>query len=356
MCDQYREDVARGGIQNARFCSFVIKRMPGKNQIEDVPAMLEKYPLMNGYWDDKSAKLEKIHVPAYVVASWTSPIHSHGTIDGFRRISSKEKWLRVHNTQEWPDYYATENVEDPRRFFDRYLKGIDNGWEQTPRARLSVLDPGGVDQVNRSENEFPLARTKYENLYLDGAAGTLSTGPVARESATRYQADDGKGQAIFTLRFDEETELTGYMKLRLWVEASGADDMDLFVFVQKLDEQGNVLSPKIWTIPAQTPTGRLRVSHREIDEARSTFFEPVHTHCREQPLSPGQIVPVDIPLWPVSLLWHKGQQLRLLVAGYDLAPPLLPMISPALTRNRGEHIIHTGGKYDSHLIVPKIPR
>lgn len=32
-----------------------------------------------------------------------------------------------------------ENVEDLRRFFDKYLKGIENGWEQTPTIRLSVL-------------------------------------------------------------------------------------------------------------------------------------------------------------------------------------------------------------------------
>ena len=38
---------------------------------------------------------------------------------------------------------------------DRYLKGIENGWENTSRVRLSVLDPGGVDEINRPEKEFP---------------------------------------------------------------------------------------------------------------------------------------------------------------------------------------------------------
>ena len=356
LCDQYREDVARGGIPNAGFCAFVVQRMRGKNRVEDVPAMLQKYPLMNGYWEDKRAKLEKINIPAYVVASWTSAIHTHGTFDGFRRISSKDKWLRVHNTQEWADYYTPQNVEDLCRFFDRYLKGIENGWEKTPRVRLSVLDPGGVDKVNRTENEFPLARTNYKSLYLDAATGILSPGPVAQEAAVRYQSDDGKGQAAFTIRFDEETELTGYMKLRLWIEANGADDADLFVLVQKLDEQGKVLSPLVWNRPTPAPTGRLRASHRELDEKLSTASEPFHTHRREQLLIPGQIVPVDIGLWPISMLWHKGQQLRVLVAGYDPVPPLLPMMAQPATRNKGEHIIHTGGKFDSHLLVPMVPR
>ena len=356
LCDQYREDVARGGIPNAEFCAWVIQRMRGKNRVEDVPAMLRKYPLMNGYWEDKRAKLEKIEVPAYVVASWTSGIHTHGTFDGFRRISSKDKWLRVHNTQEWPDYYTPENVEDLRRFFDHYLKGVENGWEKTPRVRLSVLDPGGVDQVNRSENEFPLRRAQYKSLYLDAATGTLSPDPVPEQSEIRYKADDGQGQAAFTIRFYEDTELTGYMKLRLWIEASGANDADLFAVVQKLDEQGNILSPLVWNMPTPVPAGRLRVSHRELDESRSTVSEPFHTHRREQLLIPGQIVPVDIGFWPVSMLWHKGQQLRLIVAGCDLAPMLLLGINPIVTRNKGEHIIHTGGEFDSYLIAPKIPR
>jgi uncharacterized protein len=52
---------------------------------------------------------------------------SVGAIEAWRRIVSQQKWLRIHNSQEWPDYYDETNVEDLRRFFDRYLKGDDNG-------------------------------------------------------------------------------------------------------------------------------------------------------------------------------------------------------------------------------------
>ena len=50
-------------------------------------------------------QFEKIQVPAYVVASYSSELHTRGSIEGFRRMSSKDKWLRIHNTQEWPDLY-----------------------------------------------------------------------------------------------------------------------------------------------------------------------------------------------------------------------------------------------------------
>ena len=155
VSDLYRQDICRGGIPNIGFNEVMTQRLCGKNRIEDVPAMLEEYPLMNAYWANKKADLEKINVPAYLVTSWTNTLHTQGTFEGFRKISSKDKWLRVHNTHEWPDYYIPENVEDLRRFYDRYLKDIDNGWEQTPKVRLSILDPGGTDIINRPEREFP---------------------------------------------------------------------------------------------------------------------------------------------------------------------------------------------------------
>ena len=355
LSDFYREHGTRGGIPDTGFNDLVMSHLYGNGRIEDLSAMIRKYPLMNAYWEDKAANLERINVPAYVVASWTNELHTHGTIDGFRRLSSESKWLRVHNSHEWFDYYASKNVNDLRRFFDRYLKGIANGWEQTPRVRLSVLDPGGSDQVNRSENEFPLARTRYQPLYLDASAGRLCPDPVTHESVTRYRTE-GKGQAAFTIQFDRDTELTGYIKLRLWVEADGADDMDLFAFIQKLDVHGNLVPARVLGAPNFGSSGRLRVSHRQLDPARSTPAEPYLTHANEELLMPGQIVPVEIAIWPAAMVWHAGEGLRVLVAGHNLAGRHIPGLPEPTLRNKGEHLIHTGGKYDSHLLVPKIPR
>jgi len=357
--DFYRDSICIGGVPEVGFIEMALQMMCGPNRVEDNGSMIKKYPLMNAYWNDRIACVENIEIPAYVVASY-NPLHTHGTFDAFRRLSSHDKWLRVHNTQEWPDYYNPENIEDLRRFFDHYLKGLENGWEKTPMVRISILDPGGEDQVNRAEKEWPLARTQYEKLYLDANTKTFSTEPLKEEFSTRYKADDGKGQATFTLKFNEDIELTGYMKLRLWVEADGADDMDLFVYVRKLDEKGNHLPAFVLVFPNPGVRGILRVSHRELDEKRSTPSEPYLLHSREQLLKPGEIVPVEISLWPIGMIWHAGQKLRLEVQGYAswwMEDKLFPggPIFRYNVRNKGEHIIHTGGRYDSHLLVPKIP-
>jgi predicted acyl esterase len=375
LTDLYRQDVARGGIAHAGFNNDILSHLYGNNRTEDIPAMLDAYPLMNAYWKDKAAALEKIEVPAYVVASYTNPLHVPGTFEGFRRISSARKWLRIHNTMEWPDYYNPANVEDLRKFFDHYLKGMENGWETTPKVRLSVLDLGGTDVVNRVETEFPPNQCRYSKLYLDAETETLSPNPASREAMKSYKGDDGKSKAIFTTRFEKETELVGHMNLHLWVEGRDTDDMDLFVLVQKLNRRGKPLSRMVVALPNPImryglkilnalgivkfgalfyagPNGRLRVSHRQLDKERSTPSIPYHTHTQKDLLEPGQIVSVQIPLYPIGMKFHAGEQLRLTIAGYDLIGPLLPGIPLPPMRNRGVHVIHTGGKYDSHLLVP----
>ncbi len=351
--DLYREIACQGGIPEVGFNGFLVSAVAGPGYMEDYVAMLRKYPLMNAYWEDKIPRFDDIEIPTYVTAGWNH-FHLRGSIEAFRRISSPNKWLRVHRDFEWPDYSVPENIDDLKRFFDRYLKDIRNGWEMTPRIRLDVMDAGEYDyQVWRPENEFPLARTKYQKLFLDANTGKLSYKPVPQASSVKYDAK--KGLATFNMTFDKDTELTGYIKLRLWVEADGANDMDLFITIRKLDGKGNVVSTILMGEPHPGAWGKLRVSHRELDKKRSTPYRPVHTHLREQLLKPNEIVPVDIEIWPTSRIWHKGQQLSVVVSGHYIREPGWFEHFAWELRNQGKHIIYTGEKYDSHLLVPVIP-
>ena len=48
--------------------------------------------------------------------------------------------LRIHDTQEWYDLYQPKTNDELQSFFDRYTKGIENGWEEsTPPVRISLL-------------------------------------------------------------------------------------------------------------------------------------------------------------------------------------------------------------------------
>ena len=392
FCDHYRESGTRGGIPAPEFPEMIAETFASAHgMLEDQPRMIVERPFMCDYWEDKAARVENIEIPAYVVASYTNSVHTHGSFAGFRRMASKEKWLRVHNTSEWFDYYTPENVEDLRRFFDHYLKGIDNGWEQTPRVRLSVLNPGGTDIVGRTEEEFPLARTQYRKLYLSAADSTLCTTLPDQQAVSEYQSDSVRHEVTYRYRMEKPTELTGYMKLHLWVSAPDHDDMDLAVRVEKLSRDGQPLPDRTGNIIAAT--GLMRVSMRQLDEARSTEAEPYYTFTTEQKLKPGEIVPVEIEIWPMGLYFNEGEMLQLTVGAYQPANAAIPfgsasisvpregytfmpgqpvdmitvggnatqcadptdvVVSPA-THNAGRHRIYTGGQYDSYLYVPEIP-
>ena len=82
--------------------------------------------------------------------------------------------------------------------------------------------------------------------------------------------------ATFTVTFDEDTELTGNMKLKLWVSTTEGTDMDLFVGIEKRDAQGNFVGFHGKAGFAETPAalGWLRVSERALDPERSTPAQP----------------------------------------------------------------------------------
>lgn len=145
--DKYRDLICRGGVPKTNFASFIFnKTIRGRNRREDIGAALTEWPLFNGYWEDKVYDTKDLTLPIYALVSYSSGNHGSGTVRGFNRAASKDKWIRFHPTQEWFDLYTPRYIDDLQRFYDRYLKNIDNGWEQTPKARVSILTYGDRSQ------------------------------------------------------------------------------------------------------------------------------------------------------------------------------------------------------------------
>lgn len=107
------------------------------------------------------------------------------------------------------------------------------------------------------------------------------------------------------------------------------------------------------------PQGFLRASHSHTrDEARSSADGQViyYKHDSEKKITPGTVVPLDITLWPMGMVFAAGEGIMLKVAGHFLSEPPVAAMKPkeADDENVGQHEIHTGGKYDSSLILPII--
>lgn len=361
VSDFYREFAYHGGIPENHFLPGLKTHMSfTMNQAEDIVAMAKEHPLFDDYWAGKNADLSKITVPAFIVASWSDHgLHSRGTLEAFKKISSKEKWLRVHGRKKWQDFY--QNAERRRQFFDRYLKGLDTEVKYWPKVTLEIRERFFVGNF-RAENEWPLARTRYKKLFLNAKGGTLSLSPVERKAEARYDVNnimDKTQNAKFEYTFTKRTELTGHMKLKLWVKADGSDDMDLFVAIEKIDRTGDLVPFQFFGNheDGAAALGWLRVSHRELDPEKSKPYQPVLKHQREIKLKPGEVVPVEIEILPSSTFFEKGEKLRVIVQGSDIYnyPEEYHSDGHTDTVNKGQHIIFSGGKFDSHLLVPVIP-
>ncbi len=367
--DIYREFAFHGGIPNTGFFRTWVHQMkarwPQNKEVEDLISEQQEHPLLDEFWEQRRPTLTNITVPMFVCASWsTQGLHNRGSFEGFKQAASKDKWLEVHGRKEWEYYYSREVLERQKLFFDCFLKGIENDWRDRPRVRLEVRERFFQGQI-RFENEWPIARTTYTKLYLDGEAMTLQSPPPRQETELTYHAEpDGteNNELRFQMTFQENTELIGYMKLRLWVATNDTDDMDLFVGVKKYDRRGEevYLADFNHIEWGQVATGWLRVSHRELDPERSTPSQPWLKHKRVLKLNKGEIVPVDIEILPSGTLFKAGERLVLVVKGSEI---ITKGSSPQYgvtgyehkeTVNKGTHLMYAGGKYDSFLLVPVI--
>ena len=82
----------------------------------------------------------------------------------------------------------------------------------------------------RYVDSWPVPDAEYRPLYLNAANGQLELTEQDNRSEVTY--DPLIESATFSL-FDEDTELSGNMKLKLWVSTTEGEDMDLFTAVDK---------------------------------------------------------------------------------------------------------------------------
>ncbi|GAI25438.1 unnamed protein product, partial [marine sediment metagenome] len=95
-------------------------------------------------------------------------------------------------------------------------------------------------------------------------------------------------------------------------------DADIFVVLRVFDTVGKEVVFQ-GALDPHTPVGQgwLRASHRKLDPKRSLPYRPYHTHDEKQPLKPGQMVELDIEIWPTCIVVPKGYRIALTIRGKD---------------------------------------
>ena len=248
--------------------------------------------------------------------------------------------------------------------------------EGQPRVTLQVRHPGNRF-VERAEREWPLARTEWRRYYLDPADLTLRT-DRAGEGKASYAAL-GDGLTFLTAPLPAATEVTGPVAAKLFISSSTVD-ADLFLVLRVLTPDLKEVA-FLGVVDPLTPVGMgwLRASHRKLDRVLSRPYRPYHTHDEHQPLVPGEVVELDIEIWPTCIAIPPGFRIALSVRGKDYqhaAAGKLPLahqrVGPVVPNGVGPFFhddprdrpasvfggtvtLHCDAARPSHLLLPVIP-
>ncbi len=348
-----------------------------------------EHPDHDGYWLTRNvaAHYEKIQVPALHLVGWFDRF-CVSTVNNYCGIRDRGGTETARRNQRlvigpWPHgipvaegcgehYWGPSGTVSVRalvlRWYEYWLKGIDDGLLDEPPVRLFILG----ENVWRDEQEWPLARTRYVPYYvrsrgsantLDGD-GTLSPQPPDDEPADTYRYDPTdptpsvpgvmerpsgpvdqrpieRRQDVLvysTPPLEADVEVTGPVRVRLWAASSGRDTD----WIVKLVD----VHPDGYTFPLSL--GMIRARYRE-SQARPTLLEA------------GRAYEYAIEMRPVGNLFRAGHRIRV-----EIASAAFPEFDRNLNTGGAfgaesvgvvatQHVFHDAAR-PTQVVLPIIPR
>lgn len=247
---------------------------------------------------------------------------------------------------------------EAHRWFDYWLRGIDNGIMDEPPIYYYVMGASEKDAW-RTSDQWPLANQQLTRFYFaegktdsvnsvnDGFLRTEPPGiPNAYDAYTvnysttsgvhsrwtavvleaadypDMRANDEKALTYTTPPLKEDVEITGHPVVHLWI-ATDAPDLDFFVYLEEVNSRGK---------STYVTEGNLRASHRALSEAPFNNLGLPYQRSYESDLAPipaGEPIELVFDLLPTSKLFHKGNRIRVTITGADADNFETPILDPA---------------------------
>jgi len=350
-----------------------------------------RHPDYDDYWKKLNAEevFDQIGIPVHTAGGWFD-IFSQGTLRGYMGVHQKGKTEAARRSSRlligpWGhgpsekygdlDFGPHAMVDEQAvqlRWFDRWLKGLDNGLDREPPVTLYVMG----NNVWRRESEYPLARTQYRKMYFSSGGrantlhgdGRLSWNPPAAGTAPdqyRYDPDNPvaslggnnccgtptpagpRDQRPIEARGDvlvytsdilaEDLEVTGPVKVVLNASSDGPDTD----FVAKLVDvypDGRAIS---------VAEGILRARYRE-------------SLSRPRLLEPGRVYELTIDLVGTSNAFLKGHRVRVDITSshfpqFDRNPNTGEEFGMGVRVRIAQQVVHHSAERPSHVLLPVIP-
>lgn len=313
-------------------------------------------------WFDSCDLINQSGVPTYIVTGWWDLTFPGYLIDAFNRLNMPRKLL------VGPWNHGQGGDPELRRWFDYWLKDIDNGIMDEPPVHYAASEPSGATQW-KSAPRLPLPEARYRSCWLaaDGRLSesypsdadlieyeidhTVSLGPMTRHS---YYVDDMyinttdlNARAERCLSFTsepltEDIEITGWPALEL--ELSTTSDRGAIVAtLEQISAHGDA---------AYLSEGFLNFAHRRVSDDPGGHEGPIwHSWSKADLASviPGEAMVIQFELYPISCIVRAGDHLRLTISGADAENLVVP--------TQGDQAALTvliGGEGAARLLLPVV--
>lgn len=297
------------------------------------------------------ADLKASGIGVYAVANWDEASTRHGSFLTFRNLGEGQAKLLVGPATHCAWTKVKEDtgfslVTEELRFFDHWLKGVDNGVMAEPAVTYFTYNaPKG--SAWRTSETWPPENARPTSFYL--GQGGLATGgpavagkdsaamtPAAAAISTTISAGSG-GLTYETAPLAQDLEVTGHPLMKLWLE-TGAGDVDVLARLEDVAPDGRATSYQM--------LGRLRASHRA--EAKAPYDNlglPWRTFkaADAAPMPAGEPQELAFELLPMSYVFKAGNKVRLTLTFSDPA------------RKDGEVTVHRSPGMASHIVLPVVP-
>lgn len=308
---------------------------------------------LDGEWYEEQNPINlarNIDIPVYLQINQGRGWTVDGTIELFDVLKGPKK-LEIGpyppmQTRPWVDEHDTMF-----RWYDYWLKGIDNGIMDEPAVKVHVEG----SRKWMSGDHWPVTPVEYKALYLR-TRGKLAFEP--EPMGVKHAHPEGFYQAPLTI-VDKVEKLTWSTEpFQAAASVHGVGAAHLYAAIDQ-DDTNFIL--RLWD---EAPTGKrqlvttgfLKASHRELDE-RSSEGNPYHPHTRNVPVEPGVINEYVVRLYPFANEFKVGHKLvvelmcnePLVDEHNSLLPPdafHLPVGRPVT------HTIYRDATHLSRLVLP----
>lgn len=321
-------------------------------------------------------------VPMYVWGGWFDSFTKDGILI-YRNFSGPKRlvmgaWSHSPRDREIAQEEYTLAITEALRWFDHWLKGIQNGVMEEPPVRYQLMKAHKQNEW-RAVEEWPVKDAVGVSYYFSGDCsgsvasvndGMLKTSPPGKTAGRdEYRVDytttsgktsrwnnavgagfgygdmtgnDRKTLTYTTAPLEEDLIITGHPVAHLWM-SSTAEDGDFFVYLEEVDTEG---------ISHYVSEGAIKASHRALSEPYyDNLGLPFHrSHAEDaQPLKRGRPVELVFDLQPTSNVFDAGNRLRIAVAGADVdnAIPDSQDPPPMVT-------VYRGKKMASYVSLPVV--